>query len=341
VARGKVTRGEELRGVMNQGPFTIYCDAKFPAHVVEELLRRAAPHRVLMAASLSASNLVSAGPDPQLRQADIALGQPDPQQVMELKRLRWVQVTSAGYTRYDRDDFRAALRARGAIFSNSSAVYREPCAEHCLAMMLSLARRLPQCVVDQQTTRPWNAAEHRIQCRLLTGQTAVILGYGAIARRLVELLQPLRMNLICVRRKPTGDEGVTVVPEDRMDEVLATADHVVSTLPETGKTIGMFSARRFASLKNGATFYNIGRGTTVDQPALLEALRSRKLSAAYLDVTNPEPLPPDHPLWSAPNCYITPHTAGGHHAEFERLVKHFIANLERFTKGQPLRDRVI
>jgi phosphoglycerate dehydrogenase-like enzyme len=220
-------------------------------------------------------------------------------------------------------------------------VYQEPCAEHCLAMILALARRLPQCVTDQQTTRPWNAAEHRIQCRLLTGQTVVILGYGAIARRLVELLRPLHMNVTCVRRKPTGDEGVTIVPEARMDEVLRGADHVVSTLPETGKTVGMFNAQRFASLKNGAIFYNMGRGTTVDQDALLGALRSGNLSAAYLDVTNPEPLPPDHPLWIAPNCHITPHTAGGHHDEFERLARHFLDNLRRFERGEELVDRIV
>ena len=326
---------------MSHGPFTIYCDARFPPHVVDELLHRAAPHRVVLAANLSASNLVSAGADARLAEADIALGQPDPEQVMKLQRLRWVQVTSAGYTRYDRDDFRAALRARGAAFTNSSAVYQEPCAEHCLSMMLALARRLPQCVADQQSTRPWKAAEHRIQCRLLTGQSAVILGYGAIARRLVELLAPLRMNVVCVRRRPTGNEPVKTVPEDRLNAALATADHVVSTLPETSRTVGLFDEHRFAAMKNGAAFYNIGRGTTVDQGALLAALKSGKLSAAYLDVTNPEPLPPDHPLWSAPNCYITPHTAGGHHDEFPRLVRHFLDNLQRHVNHRPLRDRVI
>ena len=324
-----------------QEPLTIYCDARFPPHVVEELVRAAAPHRVVLASSLSASNLVSAGPDARLRDADVALGQPDPRQVMEIPRLRWVQVTSAGYTRYDRDDFKAALRARGAAFTNSSAVYQEPCAEHCLAMMLSLARRLPQCVVDQRAARSWNAAEHRIQCRLLTGQTAVILGYGAIARRLVELLQPLRMSVICVRRKPTGDEGVRTVSDEQLDEVLPTADHVVSTLPETPKTVGMFGPLRFGRMKPGAIFYNIGRGSTVDQPALLGALGAGKLAGAYLDVTTPEPLPPDHPLWTAPNCYITPHTAGGRHDEFERLARHFLDNLRRFERGEALVDRIV
>ena len=100
-------------------------------------------------------------------------------------------------------------------------------------------------------------------------------------------------------------------------------------------------AGRFSAMKAGSVFYNIGRGTTVDQQALLEALRSGHLGGAYLDVTDPEPLPPDHPLWSAPNCYITAHTAGGHMDERERLVRHFIDNLFRFTNGERLLNRIV
>ncbi len=94
-------------------------------------------------------------------------------------------------------------------------------------------------------------------------------------------------------------------------------------------------------MKRGARFYNIGRGPTVDQPSLIAALADRHLDAAYLDVTDPEPLPPDHPLWSAPNCFICPHTGGGHREESVRLVRHFLANLALFEAGQPLVDRVI
>jgi phosphoglycerate dehydrogenase-like enzyme len=91
----------------------------------------------------------------------------------------------------------------------------------------------------------------------------------------------------------------------------------------------------------GARVYNIGRGTTVDQDALLAALSSGRVASAYLDVTDPEPLPPDHPLWTAPNCFITPHSAGGHAGEDERLVRHFLRNLAAFEQGEPLADRVM
>ena len=94
-------------------------------------------------------------------------------------------------------------------------------------------------------------------------------------------------------------------------------------------------------MKPGVVFYNIGRGKTVDQNALLEALRSRHLEAAWLDVSDPEPLPPDHPLLSAPNCFITPHTAGGHRNEAETLVRHFLDNFQRFLNNTPLNDRIM
>jgi phosphoglycerate dehydrogenase-like enzyme len=116
---------------------------------------------------------------------------------------------------------------------------------------------------------------------------------------------------------------------------------VVNLLPGNAGTDRFFTAARLLACKPGATFYNIGRGTTVDQEALRAALTAGRLAGAYLDVTDPEPLPPEHPLWATPGCFITPHTAGGHRDETERLVEHFLDNLLRYLQGQPLRDRVI
>jgi phosphoglycerate dehydrogenase-like enzyme len=115
---------------------------------------------------------------------------------------------------------------------------------------------------------------------------------------------------------------------------------VISILPENADSIHFISTERLGWMKPGAIFYNIGRGTTVDQQALFESLRSGHLGAAWLDVTDPEPLPDDHPLWTVPNC-ITPHTAGGHGDESETLVRHFLENLNRLLEDLPLRDRVI
>lgn len=327
--------------LMTAPPLTIWCNARFPPPALNLLREGAPPHRLIFASAPKPSNLVGGGPDPLLEEADVAFGQPDPEQVRRSRRVRWIHLDSAGYTRYDHDDLRAALGARGVVLTNSSSVYDKPCAQHVLAMMLAHARQLPQSLLDQQRDRAWRAAEHRAGSRLLGGQTALILGYGAIGRRLAELLGPFGMNLMATRRTPRGDEAVRVVSDDQTDAMLPHADHVINILPANASSERFFTAERFALMKPGVVFYNIGRGTTVDQQALTAALLNGQVAAAYLDVTDPEPLPPDHLLWRAPNCFITPHTAGGHHDEFERLVSHFLSNLRRHEQGSPLVDRVV
>lgn len=326
---------------MTRTGLNIWCNSAFPEPALALLRDGTRDHRLVLSSKPKASNLVGGAPDPLLDDADVALGQPDPEQVVACARLKWVHIDSAGYTRYDRADVRDALRARGGALTNSSSVYNEPCAQHLLAMMLAFARQLPQSNLDQQTTRGWRALEHRANCILLGGQTVLILGFGAIARRLVELLGPLRMNVTATRRSPRGDEPVQVVAEDRTDALLGGADHVIDILPDSPATAGYFTAERFARMKPSAVFYNIGRGTTVDQPALTAALFNKQIAGAYLDVTDPEPLPSDHLLWRAPNCFITPHTGGGHRDEFERIVRHFLDNLRRYERGETLRDGVI
>lgn len=333
---------------MPTAPLTIYCNAAFPEPVMDYLARELGDHHLVMPPLLQASNLVAGGADPLLAAADVALGQPDPAQVISSPNLKWVHLTSAGYTRYDTDEVRAALTARGGRLTTSSWVYEEPCAEHAFAFMLSLARQLPAMLVEQHGGRAgpagfrtWRQAHHRARSRLLVGQTAILYGYGTIARRLTQLLAPFKMDLVGVRRTIKGDEPIPMATQADADAHLPRADHVVNVLPAAAGTDTYFSAERFARMRDGAVFYNIGRGNTVDQTALLTALRTGKLSAAYLDVTDPEPLPPDHPLWDAPNCWITPHTAGGHAEEFGRLALHFVQNLRRFGRGEGLVDRVI
>ena len=131
-----------------------------------------------------------------------------------------------------------------------------------------------------------------------------------------------------------------VVETSGVDELLPRADHVVNILPANENTRNFLNAERLANLKQGAIVYNIGRGTTLDQNALLRELRGGRIAAAYLDVTEPEPLPPDHPLWQTPNCFITPHIGGGHDREKERQIRHFLDNLRRFEKGEALRNRI-
>lgn len=276
-----------------------------------------------------------------LAEADILFGQPPVELFARAARLRWVHVDSAGYERYDHAEVRAALQQRGVAFSNSSSVFDEPCAQHVLAMMLSLARRIPPSVTNQDGARAWPMMELRAQAYLLNGQTALLLGYGAIALRLVELLTPLHLKLIAMRRQPSGDEAIPVITEAALPEYLPQADHLINILPANAATRHFVNAERLQALKPGALFYNIGRGSTVDQDALLSSLQAKHLAAAYLDVTDPEPLPPEHPLWRAPNCFITPHTGGGHIGERAGQVRHFLENLRRYMAGEALLDRVV
>ena len=297
--------------------------------------------RAIQSASSSGSVLAPGAPDPALAEADIAYGQPAPEDVLRHPRLKWVALSTAGYTRYDRDDFRAALQARGTPVTNASAVFADPCAQQMLAGMLALVRNLPVQLRNQDGARAWRYFEDRYTATVLTGQSVVLLGFGAIGRRLAELLAPFGGRVTAYRRTPRGDEGVAVVTDAGLPAALAAADHVVNLLPDSPATREFCGAAFFARMKRGARFYNVGRGTTVDQAALLAALESGQVGGAYLDVMEPEPLPPDHPLWRAPNCFITCHIGGGTGDQDMKLVRQFLENLHRFGRGEPLIDRII
>jgi phosphoglycerate dehydrogenase-like enzyme len=319
----------------------IWCNGKFDEAAMRRLREGVGGHRLVLAADAKASVLAAGSSDPALAEADIAFGQPAPADCLRSARLRWAQLSSAGYTRFDTAELRENFRGQGKALTNSSTVFADPCAQHVLAMMLALGRSLLASHRDQLTDHSWHIEEHRRATRLLTGQTVLLLGFGAIGRRLAELLAPFSCTLYAVRRQTRSEHGVRIVPEEDLTRVLALADHVVSVMPENESTVNWVNARRLACCKPGARFYNVGRGATVDQNALLEALRSGRLGAAYLDVMSPEPLPPDHPLWTAPNCFITPHAAGGRPDEYEALVEHFLKNLAAFERGEPLVDRIV
>lgn len=324
-----------------ESSLNIWCNYPLDEAATSLLRAGTRPHHLVLHERTGTAPAVRDAADAAPEAAQILFGQPEPSMLLTSRSVRWVHLTSAGFTRYDRDDVRAALQAKGAMLTNSSHVFDEPCAQHLAAMMLALARQLPQCLDNQRGARTWLQNEKRGRAsRLLTGQTAFIYGFGAIARRLVEILAPWRMHLVGVRRSARGDEGIPILTEGEADARLGEADHILDILPDNASTRRFFGSERFARCKPGARFYNIGRGTTVDQEALAAALGAGQLGAAYLDVTDPEPLPPGHALWNAPNCFITPHVAGAHADEDERLVRHFLANLKAFETGGPLIDRI-
>ncbi|HEY5078796.1 MAG TPA: D-2-hydroxyacid dehydrogenase [Opitutaceae bacterium] len=319
----------------------IWCNGDFGPEGMALLAQGTRAHSLVLSGALHRSVLTPGQRDPALAEAEIAFGQPDPADCLANAGLRWIEVSSAGYTRYDNTAFRDAMKARGTVFTNASKVYADACAEHALAMMLAVGRQLLPSYGTQLGDHGWPQPERRTHSRLITRSTVVLLGFGAIGRRLADLLAPFGVRIYAIRRKIHSEPGVHVVPEEQMTKVLSEADHVVNVLPENDETMKYVNARRIACFKPGARFYNVGRGATVDQDALLEGLKSGRVGAAYLDVTSPEPLPPGHALWTAPNCFITPHTAGGRVDEGVGLVGHFLGNLSVFGTGSPMTDRVL
>lgn len=319
----------------------IFSDPKLDADVFNVLRDGAAPHELILPQKVAASVLDAGDTDPAFGEAEIAFGQPVLENIRSSEKLKWIHLSTAGFTRYDTPEFRAYAKERGLVVTNSSSVYAEACAEHVFAFMLAQARRLPASLeLRVPNGHPeWN--QLRSSYKPLRGQQVLIFGFGGIATELVKLLAPFEMDIIAIRRNPRGDEGVRVEKPDQVSDALATADHVINILPDNAESAGYFHAGRFQEMKPGAVFYNIGRGTTVDQGDLFKALKFGHLEAAWLDVTSPEPLPDGHPLWTLENCHITPHTAGGHANESLTLVKHFLKNLEKYQKGEALVDRVM
>jgi phosphoglycerate dehydrogenase-like enzyme len=319
----------------------IWCNGDFGPEAMSLLAQGTTSHRLVLSENRSRSVLTAGERDKALLDSDIAYGQPSPEDCIESRTLRWVGTSTAGFARYDNEAFREAMRSRGAIFTNASHAFSDPCAEHVLAMMLAVERQLLPAYVTQLGDHGWPQADRRGNSRILAGKTVVMLGFGAIGQRLAELLRPFPMKIFAVRRQIRSEPGVIIVAEENISKVLAEADHIVNVLPESDATRNYVNARRISCFKPGARFYNVGRGATVDQEALIKGLKSGRIGAAYLDVMTPEPLPPEHPLWTTPNCYLTPHTAGGRNDEGLSLVRHFLSNLAAFEKGEAMTDRIL
>jgi phosphoglycerate dehydrogenase-like enzyme len=248
-------------------------------------------------------------------------------------KLRWIHTESAGVDRILTPRFLAS----GVVLTKSAGVHGVPIAEHVLALMFSFARQLPV-LGRAQANRLWLRPEPSLAFEL-QGQTLAVLGLGAIGQTLARKAQALGLRVLGLRRDPLAGpvDGVAeVLPISRLDEALAQADHVAICLPLTPETHGLFNDARFAALKPGAFLYNIGRGRMVDQGALLRALDGGRLAGAGLDVTDPEPLPLDSPLWQDPRVIVTNHTSGSSEKNPDRTLALLEQNLGRALRGEPL-----
>ncbi len=253
--------------------------------------------------------------------------------IQNAPRLKWIHRGAAGVE----DLITPTLRDSDIILTNSSGVHASNIAEHVLACMLSFARRLPK-LRDMQRDHIWKG-QRIVGVFELTGQTVALAGLGDIGQAFAVRARALGMNTIGVRRnanlpRPQGVD--TLMSTERLHEALESAHHVVNSLPLTDSTRGMFDEAAFAAMRPGAYFYNVGRGKTVDQDALIAALERGQLAGAALDVTDPEPLPDDSPLWDMPNVIITGHTAGKTPHMWPRVFKLIENNLERYQAGDPM-----
>lgn len=317
--------------------FKIWTNVPLREEEFIQLSKDVLPHILVRPARPVETNLTVGESDSDCLNATVAFGQPSVSDVVSSQTLSWVHLSSAGYTRYDNEAIRASLSNRSAILTTSSGVFDDPCAQQVLANILAHNRRLFDS--DRwQREKAWGYSDLRGKVKVLSHQKVLIVGYGAIGQRLIELIAPYRCEIRAIRRTIHGDELVPTFGIDRITEHLSWADHVVNLLPSSAATDGFFGANEFSHFHFNSAFYNVGRGTTVDQMALAATLNAGNLAAAYLDVTDPEPLPSDNPLWTTKNCHITPHVAGGMQGEDQEIIGEFLRNFYEFRRGNRPRN---
>ena len=240
--------------------------------------------------------------------------------------VRWVQLPFAGVERFAS----AGVLRPDRTWTCAKGVYSEPVAEHALALALAGLRTLQ----DRARATTWGG-QHAAS---LYDADVVVLGAGGITTSLLELLRPFRARTTVVRRDAgTPVEGAAAtVGRDRLDEVLAAALVVVLALSLTPDTEHVIGAPQLAAMRSDAWLVNVARGRHVDTDALVEALRAGRIGGAALDVTDPEPLPDDSPLWTLPGCLVTPHTANPWQTAQPLLSRRIADNVRRYGAGEPL-----
>jgi phosphoglycerate dehydrogenase-like enzyme len=277
------------------------------------------------------------GYERELADADILLGWSlKPDQFAHARKLRWIHSPAAAVHQL----MYPQMAASPVVITNARAVHAPVVAEHILALVLALAKRLPS-ALRYQREKVWAQQalwDETPSLRELAGSVICVIGMGSIGTELARRAQALEMHVIAVREHPErgADHAQEVVASRDLDSVLPRAGFVVLCAPVTPATRGLMNAARLARMNKDAYLINVGRGTLVDDAALIAALRDRRIAGAALDVFTEEPLPPDSPYWSLDNVLITPHTAALTDKLWERHYRLVAENLRRFLAGQPL-----
>ena len=278
------------------------------------------------------------GLEDHLRDAEIVIAWSlRPEQFKTASKLRWIHSPAAAVHQLIFPE----LVNSDVILTNSSQVHGPVVAEHVIALLFALAKRLPDAVRFQEKhvwgqEAMWRA---RPRPRELAGATAGLIGLGSIGREVAKRASALGMRVIAVREHPEKgrpEHVEQVFASSQIEELLSQSEYVILAAPLTSATRGLMNAERFEKMKPDACLINVSRGPLVDETALTEALREKKIGGAALDVFAQEPLPPDSPLWDLENLLITPHTAALTEKLWERHYKLIAENLRRYLAQQPL-----
>ena len=261
-------------------------------------------------------------------------------QLKGARKLKWIHSTAAGVAQLAYPE----LRDSGILVTNPRGIFSKPMAEQALGMMIAMARNFPDSTRYQDKgvwgqSQIWDKPE---QLTELNGKTLLIVGFGSIGRELAKRARAFEMRVWGVTRSGKGDSSLAekIVPAKDLLAALPEADYTVIAAPETNETRHLIGAKEISKMKRGARLLNLGRGSLLDETALIAALESGQLAGAALDVTSIEPLPPHSPLWKAPNLFITPHTSGVSERLWERQTAMLLELLELWFSGSEMTNVV-
>ncbi|MBS1840888.1 MAG: D-2-hydroxyacid dehydrogenase [Acidobacteria bacterium] len=278
---------------------------------------------------------------PELPDTDIFVGYSlRADQLTHARKLKWIHSTATGVAQLMYPE----LRESGILVTNPRGVFSVPVAEHTLGMMIAMARNFPDSIRFQDQAKwsqqqLWDLPQ---QLSELSGKTLLIVGFGSIGQELAKRAKAFDMRVLGVTRsgQSNGDLAEKIVAGSELHSVLPEADYAVIAVPETAGTKKLMGAAEISRMKRGARLINVGRGSLLDEDALIAALESGHLAGAGLDVTGIEPLPENSPLWKAPNLFITPHTSGVSNRLWQRETALLVELLELWFSGQSMKNVV-
>ena len=272
----------------------------------------------------------------QIADADIIIGNVPANLLAGAHKLQWLQLNSAGTDAY----IKPGVMPAGVKLTNATGAYGLALSEHMTAQLLAMMKKL-YIYYDNQKEGKW---QDEGKVKSIYGSKVLVVGMGDIGGEFAKRMKALGAQVTGIRRRvhEIPDYVDAMGEMANLDSYLAEADIVASSLPGTKATYHLFNEERFNAMKKGSYFLNIGRGGAVDTDALVKTMKAGHLAGAALDVTEPEPLPKEHPLWKTPNVYITPHISGDFHLDYthDRIIDIAAKNLELFLAGKPLKNEV-